>query len=102
MVLAHGIADAPFTITAPRRRPPSSYQPPPHCYEGQIEGQTDGFEGDLPYHTPTDATLRRQDERKIDRREALVHRSKKATRIIRSREKLMGKAHAKAHVNSSQ
>ena len=27
MVLAHGIADAPFTITAPGRRPPSSYQP---------------------------------------------------------------------------
>ena len=46
-------------------------QLPPHCYVGQIEGQTDDVEEDLPYHTPTDATLRRQDERTIDRREAV-------------------------------
>ena len=64
------IADAAFTIPAPRRRPPSTYQLPPQCYERQIEGQSDGFEGYLPYHTPTDATLRRQDERTIDCREA--------------------------------
>ena len=84
MVLAHGIADAPFTIAAPRRRPPSSYQLPPHCYVGQIEGQTDGIEEYLPCHTPTDATLRRQDERTIDRRESLVHRINKTTRGNRS------------------
>merc|ERR1712115_704843 len=42
-------ADAPFTIPTPRRQPPSSYQLPPHCYEGQNEGQTDGFEGYLPH-----------------------------------------------------
>ena len=46
-------------------------QLPPHCYVGQIEGQTDGIEEYLPYHTPTDATSRRQDERTIDRREAV-------------------------------
>ena len=53
---APSFADAPFTIPTPRRRPPSSYQLPPHCYVGQIEGQTDGIEEYLPCHTPTDAT----------------------------------------------
>ena len=46
-------------------------QLPPHCYVAQIEGQTDGIGEYLPCHTATDATLRRQDERTIDRGEAV-------------------------------